>query len=96
MQTLNKKDLKAKIVSVDVPSGWDVNKVKYTNSDNFNNLFCPDMLISLGTPKLCSLNYKGEHYLGGRFIPSSVLNKFNIKIPEYKDSNKYSVKIINN
>ena len=51
------------IFSIDIPSGWDVVK------GNISNQFTPDYLISLTLPKLVAKNYKGKHYLGGRFIP---------------------------
>jgi NAD(P)H-hydrate epimerase len=52
-----------KIISIDIPSGWDVEK------GNVNDTFVPDMLISLQAPKLCAENFKGAHYVGGRFVP---------------------------
>lgn len=69
------------ICSIDIPSGWDVDK------GNINNTFIPDMLISLTLPKTCSKDYKGEHYLGGRFVPKQLYEKFNIKMPLYKEAN---------
>jgi NAD(P)H-hydrate epimerase len=58
--------IETKIVSIDVPSGWDSNK------GNINKLFTPKYLISLIIPKKCSHNFEGEHYLGGRFIPKKI------------------------
>ena len=65
-------DSEVKIASVDIPSGWDIEK------GNVNNTFTPDLLISLTLPKLCSLDFKGIHYLGGRFVPPSLYQKLNI------------------
>ena len=48
---------------------------------NIKNVFTPDMVISLTLPKLCLKNYKGVHYLAGRFIPESVFKKFNLIRP---------------
>jgi NAD(P)H-hydrate epimerase len=67
----------SKIVSVDIPSGWDVEK------GNLGNTFNPNMLISLTLPKLCAKNYKGIHYLGGRFVPDFLYKKIKIKKPIY-------------
>lgn len=69
--------IKSPIISVDVPSGWvvDENKIKYE--------FTPSVLISLGVPKICSEDYDGEHYLGGRFMPKKVLEKFGLTLPYY-------------
>eukprot|EP00824_Muranothrix_gubernata_P024778 TRINITY_DN7480_c0_g1_i1.p1 TRINITY_DN7480_c0_g1~~TRINITY_DN7480_c0_g1_i1.p1 ORF type:complete len:256 (+),score=53.86 TRINITY_DN7480_c0_g1_i1:1-768(+) len=67
------------IASVDIPSGWDVEKgnIQGTGLD-------PEMLISLSTPKACSQFFKGKHhYLGGRFLPPALTHKFHINLPMY-------------
>ena len=51
------------IASIDIPSGWDVDK------GNVHKLFTPEILISLTLPKLCAQDFQGAHYLGGRFVP---------------------------
>jgi NAD(P)H-hydrate epimerase len=52
------------IVSVDIPSGWDV------ESGNAEGVgLNPDVLISLTAPKLGVQHFKGRHFLGGRFVP---------------------------
>lgn len=54
---------KTRVASVDVPSGWDVEKGG-SSSD-----LQPDLLISLTAPKKCAKHFKGEfHYLGGRWV----------------------------
>lgn len=75
-----------KVISVDVPSGFDVIK------GNINNTFTPKYLISLTLPKLCSKDFKGEHYLGGRFVPTLLYEKLNIKIEGkiYNDNKLYT------
>jgi NAD(P)H-hydrate epimerase len=55
-----------KILSVDIPSGWDA------NLGNVHNLFTPQYLVALSIPKKCCENFNGEHYLGGRFIPEKI------------------------
>lgn len=72
---------KISICSIDIPSGWDVDK------GNINHTFTPEMLISLTLPKTCSKKYKGEHYLGGRFVPQSLYDKYHIKMPQYNECN---------
>ena len=57
------KTTKTPILSVDIPSGWDVEQ------GNTLDLFTPQYLISLTLPKLGVANYKGRHFLGGRFVP---------------------------
>jgi NAD(P)H-hydrate epimerase len=55
------------IVSVDIPSGWDVEK------GNVEGLgLNPDVLISLTAPKEGVRHYTGRHFLGGRFVPKYV------------------------
>lgn len=54
---------KLPIVSVDIPSGWDVEK----GNDAGLGLE-PDVLISLTAPKEGSRSFKGRHFLGGRFV----------------------------
>lgn len=61
-----------------VLSGWNVEE----GSDE--NAFQPDMLISLTAPKLCAKEFKGQHhYLGGRFVPQSLIDKYELKLPQY-------------
>ena len=52
------------IVSVDVPSGWNVDEGKVDE-----RALEPDVLISLTAPKEGVRAYKGRHFLGGRFVP---------------------------
>ena len=68
-----------KIVSVDIPSGFDV------ENGNVNHTFVPNYLISLTLPKLCSKNFNGRHFLGGRFVPLILFKKLNIQV----DNNLY-------
>jgi NAD(P)H-hydrate epimerase len=55
------------IVSVDIPSGWDVEK---GNAEGVG--LNPDVLISLTAPKEGVRGYTGRHFLGGRFVPRYV------------------------
>jgi len=42
------------------------------------------MLISLTAPKLCAKLFKGRHhYLGGRFIPKTLEQKYELNLPKY-------------
>ena len=58
-------DSKLPIVSVDIPSGWDVEKGNAAGVG-----LNPDVLISLTAPKEGARGFKGRHFLGGRFVPS--------------------------
>jgi NAD(P)H-hydrate epimerase len=70
------------IVSVDIPSGWDVElgpieltrktendgQEKAVDESGFKWLE-PEVLISLTAPKEGVRAFKGRHFLGGRFVP---------------------------
>lgn len=44
----------------------------------------PELLISLTSPKLCAKKFHGKyHYLGGRFVPPSLQEKYQLDLPEY-------------
>jgi len=64
------KNIKTPIFSIDIPSGWDVEK------GNINHAINPQYLISLTLPKTGVKNYKGKHYLGGRFVPVWLKSRF--------------------
>eukprot|EP01117_Protostelium_nocturnum_P008449 TRINITY_DN3022_c0_g1_i2.p1 TRINITY_DN3022_c0_g1~~TRINITY_DN3022_c0_g1_i2.p1 ORF type:complete len:127 (-),score=48.59 TRINITY_DN3022_c0_g1_i2:74-454(-) len=74
----NLKKTKTPIASVDIPSGWDVEK------GNSNEGFEPDLLVSLTAPKLCAKNFKGKHYVGGRFVPRDLEEKYQLNLPQYE------------
>ena len=57
-------DSKLPIVSVDIPSGWDVEKGNAAGVG-----LNPGVLISLTAPKEGARGFKGRHFLGGRFVP---------------------------
>eukprot|EP00928_Gymnodinium_smaydae_P096055 TRINITY_DN8397_c0_g2_i2.p1 TRINITY_DN8397_c0_g2~~TRINITY_DN8397_c0_g2_i2.p1 ORF type:complete len:247 (-),score=43.22 TRINITY_DN8397_c0_g2_i2:160-900(-) len=74
------KSSPAPVVSVDIPSGWDVEKGPPTEGP----ALAPDMLISLTAPKMCAVHFKGRfHYLGGRFVPPSIVEKNQLVLPQY-------------
>uniref|UniRef100_A0A183TZE9 NAD(P)H-hydrate epimerase n=1 Tax=Toxocara canis TaxID=6265 RepID=A0A183TZE9_TOXCA len=44
----------------------------------------PSVLISLTAPKLCARYASGvTHYLGGRFVPQSLADKYQLSLPSY-------------
>nr|CAH8827560.1 unnamed protein product [Trichobilharzia regenti] len=70
------------VVSIDVPSGWNVETGPLDNVSNIQ----PDCLISLTAPKLCARYFQGRyHFLGGRFVPNSLVDKYKLKLPIYPD-----------
>ncbi|CAO3599939.1 unnamed protein product [Absidia cylindrospora] len=67
------------IVSVDIPSGWDV-----TTGPTEQVSFQPQVLVSLTAPKQCAFHFKGNrHFLGGRFVPPALADKYQFDIPNY-------------
>ena len=81
---------KLPIVSVDIPSGWDVERGRPSEplpgargtSEKVDALD-PEVLISLTAPKEGVRQYGGRHFLGGRFVPKSLDEKFGLNLPEY-------------
>ncbi|EEF48587.1 pyridoxine/pyridoxamine 5'-phosphate oxidase 1, chloroplastic isoform X2 [Ricinus communis] len=70
---------KSVIVSVDIPSGWHVEE-----GDVDGEGMKPDMLVSLTAPKLCARKFSGpHHFLGGRFVPPSIVEKYKLHLPPY-------------
>lgn len=72
---------KVPIVSIDIPSGWDVEAGN--SSGNSAEFIQPTMLISLTAPKKCAKFFTGTHYLGGRFVPKALENKYELDLPSY-------------
>ncbi|EPT05270.1 hypothetical protein FOMPIDRAFT_1057550 [Fomitopsis schrenkii] len=66
------------IVSVDIPSGWDVEKGNAAGVG-----LNPNVLLSLTAPKEGARGFKGRHFLGGRFVPKAMEEKFQLNLPEY-------------
>ena len=82
------KKFEDKIISVDIPSGFDIDK------GNIFETFIPKGLVSLTLPKLCSKTFKGEHFLGGRFVPKKLFKKFNLNCDNlYKGCSGLYIKI---
>ncbi|SGZ16707.1 BQ5605_C020g09060 [Microbotryum silenes-dioicae] len=72
------------ILSVDIPSGWDVEK---GNVDGEG--FTADALISLTAPKLGVKEYAEEgrtHWLGGRFVPFAMVKERGLNLPSFPGS----------
>ena len=63
------EESKLPIVSVDIPSGWDVEQ-----GNESGRGINPDVLISLTAPKEGVRRFTGRHFLGGRFVTKYVLS----------------------
>eukprot|EP00934_Nitzschia_sp_Nitz4_P007078 Nitzschia sp. Nitz4//scaffold17_size182527//58748//60533//NITZ4_001844-RA/size182527-snap-gene-0.291-mRNA-1//-1//CDS//3329539310//7068//frame0 len=69
---------KIPVISVDVPSGWNVDE-----GDVLQSGFEPDVLVSLTAPKHSARQHKGRHFVGGRFLPPNLAAKYHISMPPY-------------
>lgn len=67
------------VISVDVPSGWNVDQ-----GDVGNTGFMPQVLVSLTTPKESARNFPGRHFVGGRFLPPAMAAKYNVNVSHVK------------
>lgn len=78
VSAINKSKLP--VASIDIPSGWDVEK------GNIHGVGVePDTLISLTLPKMCARTFKGsKHYLGGRFVSPAFAATHGLDIPRYE------------
>jgi NAD(P)H-hydrate epimerase len=80
------------LLSVDFPSGWDLDvgprKIDFT-ADTFVK---PDTLVSLGVPKNGSKVFAGSyHFIGGRHLPQSWVEDMELDVPTYPGSDANSV-----
>ena len=89
LSTMNslQKDDDATIVSVDVPSGWNVDEGPPSLAEGDGEgdaggmvVLRPDVLVSLTAPKLCSRGFEGTHFVGGQFLPPHVAEKYGIRV----------------
>ncbi|KAL3639517.1 Pyridoxine/pyridoxamine 5'-phosphate oxidase 1, chloroplastic [Castilleja foliolosa] len=77
--TNEKNEKSSVIVSIDIPSGWHVEE-----GDLSGEGIKPHMLVSLTAPKLCAKRFSGpHHFLGGRFVPPLIEEKFKLDLPKY-------------
>jgi NAD(P)H-hydrate epimerase len=79
------------IISVDIPSGWDVNE-----GNPGGRFFTPQVVLSLTAPKvgiraftlggeeMPELAKPGTHFIGGRFISEEMEERFNLALPTYQ------------
>eukprot|EP00201_Polytomella_parva_P003764 CAMPEP_0175084600 /NCGR_PEP_ID=MMETSP0052_2-20121109/28156_1 /TAXON_ID=51329 ORGANISM="Polytomella parva, Strain SAG 63-3" /NCGR_SAMPLE_ID=MMETSP0052_2 /ASSEMBLY_ACC=CAM_ASM_000194 /LENGTH=575 /DNA_ID=CAMNT_0016356435 /DNA_START=276 /DNA_END=2001 /DNA_ORIENTATION=+ len=88
------------LLSVDVPSGWPVDGPPSVSESNFesnvgfnsesnpgSNRIHPAVLVSLTAPKACARGFReGAHYLGGRFVPNGLREKYGLVLPPYPDA----------
>eukprot|EP00924_Labyrinthula_sp_SR-Ha-C_P001033 maker-scaffold_7-snap-gene-11.52-mRNA-1 protein AED:0.01 eAED:0.01 QI:235/1/1/1/1/1/2/890/245 len=78
------------IASIDIPSGWDVEQGDQ-NLEVCERYLQPEFLISLTAPKECAKYFKGpHHYLGGRFVPPFIVEKYGLgNLPKYPGTQQF-------
>jgi NAD(P)H-hydrate epimerase len=69
------------VLSVDIPSSWDIESGPPKAGPG--SRFMPQTLVSLTAPKPCVKCYRGRHFLGGRFLTRSIVDKYGLDCPEY-------------
>ncbi|GIK00278.1 hypothetical protein Aspvir_004298 [Aspergillus viridinutans] len=69
------------VLSVDAPSSWDVQSGP--PKEGPGSKFMPEALISLTAPKPCVKYYRGRHFVGGRFLTKSIVEKYGLDCPDY-------------
>lgn len=85
------------IVSIDIPSGWDVDSGRPDGvlpvqggeegrEEKGAPALEPAVLISLTAPKQGVRAFAGRHFLGGRFVPKYLADKYQLELPEYPGS----------
>jgi NAD(P)H-hydrate epimerase len=68
------------LVSVDVPSGWDVDGDGDGDGSTAGDRLVPDVLVSLTAPKPFARGFRGRHFVGGRFLPPALAEKYGIRV----------------
>uniref|UniRef100_A0A8D8F5D0 NAD(P)H-hydrate epimerase n=1 Tax=Culex pipiens TaxID=7175 RepID=A0A8D8F5D0_CULPI len=73
------------IVSIDIPSGWHVEEGPQNETS-----IKPSCLISLTAPKMCAKHLaNAKHYLGGRFVPPKLQEKYAMDLPTYSGNDLF-------
>ena len=69
------------VLSIDIPSGWSVD-----GGERVDGAVEPSVLVSLTAPKLCAKQLPAgvAHYLGGRFVPPAIRDKFGLVLPPFE------------
>ena len=90
MMDMRRRYASTTLVSVDVPSGWDVDgndgttTVAGGDEDANANTIAPDVLVSLTAPKLFARSFMGRHFVGGRFLPPQLAEKYGIRVSGFR------------
>lgn len=72
------------ILSIDMPSGWDLDNGPRNIDVRADSFIKPDVLVSLGVPKFGAKIFSGSyHFLGGRHLPPNWVECHDLKVPSY-------------
>ncbi|MCJ1338527.1 hypothetical protein MMC09_003816 [Bachmanniomyces sp. S44760] len=69
------------VTAVDAPSSWNIESGPPKDGPGMN--YHPEALVSLTAPKPLVKYFKGRHFVGGRFLPPEVAEKYGIDMPHY-------------
>lgn len=72
---INSRELSIPVISIDVPSGWEVDMKESSNEDKIK----PEVLISLTAPKLCSKYFEGIHFVASTFATRDIMRKYKVE-----------------
>lgn len=70
------------VTSVDAPSSWDIENGP--PKSGLGSSFHPQTLVSLTAPKPLVKHFRGRHFVGGRFVPPSIAQKYEFELPPYE------------
>ena len=71
------------VTAVDAPSSWTIDDGPPKEGMPGSG-YMPTALISLTAPKPLVKFYKGRHFVGGRFVPPGIKEKFELDLPDYQ------------
>ncbi|KAG8525733.1 uncharacterized protein KY384_000493 [Bacidia gigantensis] len=72
---------KVPVLAVDAPSSWSIEDGPPKEGPGAK--FMPQTLVSLTAPKPLVRRFGGRHFMGGRFLPPSVAEKYGLDYPTY-------------
>lgn len=74
------------LMSIDMPSGWDVDSGPRTIDVKAGTFLQPDLLVSLGIPKSGAKVFSGSfHYVGGRdILPPGWTDTHDVQLPAFR------------
>ncbi|KAJ8905089.1 hypothetical protein NDN08_001600 [Rhodosorus marinus] len=79
-------------VSIDVPTGWHLTKGP-KDEDLWRGLSLkPDLLISLGVPKVTARRFGGAfHYVVGNCLPAEEVERIKLKLPSFPNGSDFTL-----